>query len=45
MERLLDEVSFSAAKLDGRTITIDGAYVDERLAGIVKDDNLSQYIL
>jgi ATP-dependent HslUV protease ATP-binding subunit HslU len=45
MERLLDEVSFSAAKLDGRTITIDAAYVDERLAGIVKDDNLSQYIL
>ena len=45
MERLLDEVSFSAAKLDGRTIVIDAAYVDERLAGIVKDDNLSQYIL
>jgi ATP-dependent HslUV protease ATP-binding subunit HslU len=45
MERLLDEVSFSAARLDGRTITIDAAYVDERLAGIVKDDNLSQYIL
>jgi len=45
MERLLDEVSFSAAKLDGRTIVIDAAYVDARLAGIVKDDNLSQYIL
>ncbi len=45
MERLLDEVSFDASKLEGRTITIDGAYVDERLAGIVKDDNLSQYIL
>ena len=37
--------SFNAAKLDGRTITIDAAYVDERLAGIVKDDNLAQYIL
>ena len=33
MERLLDEVSFDAAKLDGRTIAIDAAYVDERLAG------------
>ncbi len=45
MERLLDEVSFSAAKLDGRTITIDAAYVDQRLSDVVKDDNLAQYIL
>ncbi|TMH07564.1 MAG: ATP-dependent protease ATPase subunit HslU [Betaproteobacteria bacterium] len=45
MERLLDEVSFDASKLEGRTISIDAGYVDARLAGIVKDDNLSQYIL
>ena len=45
MERLLDEVSFDAAKLDGQTISIDAEYVDGRLEGIVKDDNLSQYIL
>ncbi len=45
MERLLDEVSFNAANLDGQTISIDAKYVDERLAGIAKDDNLSQYIL
>jgi ATP-dependent HslUV protease ATP-binding subunit HslU len=45
MERLLDEVSFDATKLEGCTISIDAAYVDDRLAGIVKDDNLSQYIL
>ena len=45
MERLLDEVSFNAGRLDGQTITIDAKYVDERLAGIAKDDNLSQYIL
>ena len=45
MERLLDEVSFNAANLDGQTISIDARYVDERLAGIAKDDNLSQYIL
>src|SRR5580692_11413208 len=38
MERLLDEVSFDAAKLDGQTITIDAKYVDDRLAGIAKDD-------
>jgi ATP-dependent HslUV protease ATP-binding subunit HslU len=45
MERLLDEVSFDAAKLEGQTIEIDAKYVDDRLAGIAKDDNLSQYIL
>src|SRR5438270_8920209 len=45
MERLLDEVSFDASKLEGRTITIDAPYFHERLPGIVKDDNLSQYIL
>ena len=45
MERLLDDVSFDATKLDGQTITIDAQYVDERLAGIAKDDNLSQFIL
>jgi ATP-dependent HslUV protease ATP-binding subunit HslU len=45
MERLLDDVSFDASKLEGRTIAIDAEYVDARLAGIVKDDNLSQYIL
>src|ERR1700676_1756490 len=45
MERLLDEVSFDATKLDGHTITIDAKYVDDRLAGIAQDDNLSQYIL
>ena len=42
---VLDEVSFDAAKLEGQTIEIDAKYVDDRLAGIAKDDNLSQYIL
>jgi ATP-dependent HslUV protease ATP-binding subunit HslU len=45
MERLLDEISFDASRLEGQTITVDAAYVDNRLAGIVKDDNLAQYIL
>jgi ATP-dependent HslUV protease ATP-binding subunit HslU len=45
MERLLDEISFDAAKREGHTITIDAKYVDERLAGIAGNDNLSQYIL
>src|SRR5499425_1756417 len=45
MERLLDEISFDAARLDGQRISIDAKYVDDRLAGIAKDDNLSQFIL
>jgi ATP-dependent HslUV protease ATP-binding subunit HslU len=45
MERLLDDVSFDATKLDGQTVMIDAQYVDERLAGIARDDNLSQFIL
>ena len=45
MEKLLEELSFDAGNRGGQTIEIDAAYVDERLAGIVKDENLSQYIL
>jgi ATP-dependent HslUV protease ATP-binding subunit HslU len=45
MERLLDEVSFDAPELAGRTVTIDGAYVDRMLTDIVRDDDLSRYIL
>jgi ATP-dependent HslUV protease ATP-binding subunit HslU len=45
MERLLDDVSFNASRRTGDTITIDAAYVNERLAGIAGDDNLAKYIL
>jgi ATP-dependent HslUV protease ATP-binding subunit HslU len=45
MERLLEDVSFHAARRTGETIRIDAAYVDSRLAGIAGDDNLAQYIL
>jgi ATP-dependent HslUV protease ATP-binding subunit HslU len=45
MERLLDEVSFDAAKLSGQTVTIDAAYVDQRLAALSQDEDLSHYIL
>ena len=45
MERLLDEVSFSAPELAEKTITIDAAYVDRMLADIVKNEDLSRYIL
>ncbi|MGJ7484638.1 ATP-dependent protease ATPase subunit HslU [Variovorax sp. LT2P21] len=45
MERLLDEVSFDAARLGGRAIRIDAAYVDERLAALSHDEDLSRFIL
>jgi ATP-dependent HslUV protease ATP-binding subunit HslU len=45
MERLIEDVSFHAARRTGETIAIDAAFVDERLAGIAGDDNLSRYIL
>ena len=45
MERLIEDVSFHAARRTGDTVAIDAAFVDERLAGIAGDDNLSRYIL
>ena len=45
LERLLDEVSFAAPDLDDKQITVDAAYVRERLGDIVKDEDLSRYIL
>jgi len=45
MERLLDDVSYHAARRTGDTIAIDAAFVDATLAGIAGDDNLSRYIL
>ena len=45
MERLLDEISFEAPDLDGPSITIDEAYVERMLADIVRNEDLSRYIL
>jgi ATP-dependent HslUV protease ATP-binding subunit HslU len=45
MERLLDELAFEAPELGERTIPITAAYVRERLQGILKDEDLSQYVL
>jgi len=45
MERLLEELSFEAPDLGGRTIVVDRAMVDERLADLVDDSDLAQYIL
>ncbi len=45
MERLLDEVSFNATRLEGQTVRIDAAYVDTRLADLSRNEDLSRYIL
>jgi ATP-dependent HslUV protease ATP-binding subunit HslU len=45
MERLLDEISFEAPDLTEKTIRIDAAYVRRMLADIVKNEDLSRYIL
>ncbi len=45
MERLLDEISFEGPDLRDKIITIDAAYVDHMLAAIVKNEDLSRYIL
>ncbi|HEU4690372.1 MAG TPA: ATP-dependent protease ATPase subunit HslU [Vicinamibacterales bacterium] len=45
MERLLDELSFGAPELSEKSITIDAPYVDRMLADIVKNEDLSRYIL
>jgi ATP-dependent HslUV protease ATP-binding subunit HslU len=45
LERLLEELSFSAPEQQSHDHTIDSAYVHERLDPIVKDEDLSRYIL
>jgi ATP-dependent HslUV protease ATP-binding subunit HslU len=45
MEKLLDELSFEAPELGDRTVPITAAYVRERLQGLLKDEDLSQYVL
>ena len=45
MERLLEEISFEAEEHGGETVTIDAAYVRERLADLAGDSDLSKYIL
>jgi ATP-dependent HslUV protease ATP-binding subunit HslU len=45
MEKLLDEISFEGPDLKKKTIRIDAAYVQKQLAEIVKNQDLSRYIL
>jgi ATP-dependent HslUV protease ATP-binding subunit HslU len=45
MERVLDEISFSASEMKDKDVKIDAEYVRKMLADIVKDQDLSRYIL
>jgi ATP-dependent HslUV protease ATP-binding subunit HslU len=45
LEKLLDEISFEGPDLGDKTVTIDEAYVTKMLADIVKNEDLSRYIL
>jgi ATP-dependent HslUV protease ATP-binding subunit HslU len=45
MEKLLEEISFGAEDLAGETITIDAAYVRQRLSTLAENTDLSKYIL
>jgi len=45
MERVVDEISYTASDRGGETVTIDGAYVRERVADLVDAGDLSKFIL
>ena len=45
MERVLDEVSFTAADKTGQTVTIDGKYVEAHIGDLARNVDLSRFIL
>ncbi|HEX4604245.1 MAG TPA: ATP-dependent protease ATPase subunit HslU, partial [Candidatus Angelobacter sp.] len=45
MERVLDEISFNAPDMENKSVNVDADYVRKMLADIVKDQDLSRYIL
>ncbi len=45
MERVLDDVSFSAPDRSGETVKIDAAYVDKNIGDLAKNTDLSRFIL
>jgi ATP-dependent HslUV protease ATP-binding subunit HslU len=45
MEKLLEEISFTAPDMTGKELLVDAAYVHARLADVVRDQDLSRYIL
>jgi ATP-dependent HslUV protease ATP-binding subunit HslU len=45
MERLLEEVSFNASEMSGKTIRVDATMVNEKVAPLAKNTDLSKFIL
>ncbi len=45
MEKLLEEVSFTASRHGGQTVRIDAAFVDERLGSLAQSEDLARYVL
>ncbi|MFZ4699276.1 MAG: ATP-dependent protease ATPase subunit HslU [Candidatus Methylumidiphilus sp.] len=45
LERLLENVSFTAVDLDSQSVVIDAAYVNQQLGELAEDEDLSRYIL
>ncbi|WP_316975969.1 ATP-dependent protease ATPase subunit HslU [Shumkonia mesophila] len=45
MEKLVEEISFEASERSGETITIDAAYVRDKVSNLAKDADLSRFIL
>ena len=45
MERLLEEIAYTAPDRSGETVSVDAAYVDRQLAGLADNEDLSRYIL
>lgn len=45
MERLLEDLSFNASRVTGETVTVNAAYVDERLGDLSANEDLSRYVL
>jgi ATP-dependent HslUV protease ATP-binding subunit HslU len=45
MEKLVEQISFDAPDWHGKSITIDATYVHDRLRDIVRDQDVSRYIL
>ena len=45
MEKLMEDIGFSASERSGEALTIDAAYVDEQVAALAKDVDLRKFIL
>jgi len=45
MEKLLEDISFNAAKQSGQTVAIDRGYVDVRLKDLAQSEDLARYVL